>query len=228
MSRAVKSAENSPTVAAFDFDGTLTVSDSVIPFMISVVGPLRFLVLTLRNAGTLLPMLFRRDRNGVKERFAHMVFSGRTSEEVELKGIAHAQHLVSTRMRRDIVRRLRWHQREGHVVVIVSASFGPYLHVVGDLLEVDAVLCTELQVVDGVLTGALVGANCRADQKRIRLEKWLAEAGIGGDTVAYAYGDSSGDIELLMMAETAVRVDRVDLEDVSPQVLTSVSHPVDA
>ena len=81
----------------------------------------------------------------------------------------------------------------------------------GDLLEVDAVICTELEQVDGLYTGALIGRNCRRAEKRERLQAWLAEAGLPESSVVYAYGDSAGDTELLAMAQHAVWVGRVEV-----------------
>jgi phosphoserine phosphatase len=46
----------------------------------------------------------------------------------------------------------------------------------GDLLEVDAVLCTRLQAEDGVYTGELQGKNCRGEEKVARLFDWCASA----------------------------------------------------
>jgi HAD superfamily hydrolase (TIGR01490 family) len=109
---------------------------------------------------------------------------------------------------------MRWHQREGHVVVFVSASLSPYLEPLGDLCEVDAVLCTTLETHEGMYTGNLIGANCRAGEKVARLKEWMTEAGIDHSSLMYAYGDSSGDTDLLAAAEFGINVRAIDLEGV--------------
>jgi phosphatidylglycerophosphatase C len=106
---------------------------------------------------------------------------------------------------------MRWHQEQGHVVILVSASLGAYLHPLGDLLEVDAVLCTEMEVIDGVLTGRLVGKNCRGEEKVSRVQKWREEAGIDVQDLVYAYGDSSGDKQLLDLFSQPTWVNDTDL-----------------
>jgi HAD superfamily hydrolase (TIGR01490 family) len=108
---------------------------------------------------------------------------------------------------------MRWHQEQGHVVILVSASLGSYLHPLGDLLEVDAVLCTELEVKDGLLTGKLVGQNCRGKEKASRVQKWCLDSGIASDDLVYAYGDSSGDIQLLELFSNGTWVNKIDLEE---------------
>ena len=56
---------------------------------------------------------------------------------------------------------------------------------------------------DGLLTGEMVGPNVRGEEKAVRLRRWL------GDDVPemiWAYGNSSGDTELLAMADVPVWV----------------------
>ncbi len=209
--RSVDNEPVRPVVVAFDFDHTLTVADSVVPFMVRVAGKRRFAAIVARNAGEIVRRARRRDRDGLKELFADRVFAGRSVDEVRAMGTAFAETLVTSRMRADTARRLREHQEAGHVVVLVSASFGEYLHAVGDMLEVDAVLCTELETDGDHYTGGLAGANCRGPEKRRRVLSWLTDTGLGGDRLDHAYGDSDGDMQLLEMAADAVWVGRRDL-----------------
>jgi phosphoserine phosphatase len=88
---------------------------------------------------------------------------------------------------------------------------GAYLHPLGDLLEVDAVLCTELEEIDGLLTGKLVGNNCRGKEKASRVTKWCADSGIALGDLVYAYGDSTGDKELLELFSEPIWVNDIDL-----------------
>jgi phosphatidylglycerophosphatase C len=109
-------------------------------------------------------------------------------------------------MRRDTVARLARHRDLGHRVVLVSASLEPYLLPLGAMLAADAVLCTRLELApDGRLTGEIEGSNCRGPEKVRRLRQWLDENGLA-DAELWAYGDSSGDDELLATADHPVRV----------------------
>lgn len=202
-------------VVAFDFDHTLTVRDSVVPFVVRVAGIPRVVGAVIKTFPTVLSLLQKRDNDGLKEHFALHCLAGLDSEAVAEMGLQHARRIVSSRMRSDTCRRLRWHQERGDVVLVVSASFGAYMHVVGDLLEVDAVLCTELADQDGVLTGQLDGANCRGAEKVRRIRQWLTEAGLSPAELDIAYGDSSGDDEMLAMAHHSVRISAAELDDVS-------------
>lgn len=200
-----------PVVAAFDVDGTLTVRDCVFPFL-ARVGRTRFLVRMCMRAPRIVRLVAARDRNGLKELCVAASLGGQSVEAIESVGAQFAAQVAGSWMRDDVCRRLRWHQDEGHVVVLVSASLSPYLLPLGDLLEVDAVLCTEPEEENGVYTGALRGANCRAGEKLERLRAWAAGAGITGDDwLQYAYGDSAGDTVMLGAATNGINVSKVEV-----------------
>ena len=199
------------TVAAFDVDNTLTVRDCVVPFMKSVGGISRLSKVLLTDIGETFQSVRRRDRDSLKMKFVDGVFAGKDAREVESLGIQFASKVADKWLRSDIATRMRWHQEQGHVVILVSASLGAYLHPLGDLLEVDAVLCTELEEKDGLLTGKLVGQNCRGKEKASRVQKWCQESGIATEDLVYAYGDSSGDTELLELFSEPTWVNDIDL-----------------
>ena len=199
------------TVAAFDVDNTLTVRDCVVPFMKSVGGVSRLSKVLFSDLGTTFQSIRRRDRDSLKMKFVEGIFAGKDSREVESLGIQFASKVADKWLRSDVATRMRWHQEQGHVVILVSASLGAYLHPLGDLLEVDAVLCTELEEKDGLLTGKLVGQNCRGKEKASRVQKWCQDYGIAPEDLVYAYGDSSGDTELLELFSEPTWVNDIDL-----------------
>ena len=199
------------TVAAFDVDNTLTVRDCVVPFMKSVGGVSRLSKVLFSDLGTTFQSIRRRDRDSLKMKFVEGIFAGKDSREVESLGIQFASKVADKWLRSDVATRMRWHQEQGHVVILVSASLGAYLHPLGDLLEVDAVLCTELEEKDGLLTGKLVGQNCRGKEKASRVQKWCQDSGIAPEDLVYAYGDSSGDTELLELFSEPTWVNDIDL-----------------
>ena len=203
------------TVAAFDVDETLTVRDCVVPFMRSVAGTGKFMKVMLSGLGSTIQSVRRRDRDALKAKFVLGVFEGMNVRDIEALGVQFASKVANSWLRSDVAARMRWHQEQGHVVILVSASMGVYLHPLGDLLEVDAVLCTELEEVDGILTGKLDGKNCRGEEKASRVQKWCEGAGIGPQELVYAYGDSSGDVQLLELFAHGTWVNTVDLEEIA-------------
>ena len=201
-----------PVVAAFDVDGTLTTGDCVTPFLRRAAGR-RLWTTLLRHPLALAASAARRDRDRLKE-IACSALRGIESTEIEHIGAAFAREVGAGRLRDDTVARLRRHRELGHTVVLASASLDPYLVPLGRSLGVDGVVCTVLERDrDGRLSGRLVGANCRGAEKARRVRDWLREHDLV-DAELWAYGDSSGDDELLALADHPLRVDgiRVDLE----------------
>lgn len=192
-------------VAAFDVDGTLTVRDCVVPFLVRVGGWSGIAAALGRRALRSAASIARRDRDGLKAIVVGGVLCGRAVDEIELIGERFAGEVHDRWLRPDTVARLRWHQRSGHRVVLVSASLGQYLRPLGTRLGVDGVLCTEPRSEGGAFVDGLDGPNCRAAEKVRRLEAWLAETELAGAPL-WAYGDSSGDRELLARADHPVLV----------------------
>jgi phosphatidylglycerophosphatase C len=209
-------ATSDTTVAAFDFDETLTRRDTVVPFLQLVAGRRRLgSGMALRSVRT-FQALARRDRHLLRTVVTEVVFAGRPIDEVERSAERFGDRIVADLLRSDTVARLRWHLDEGHRVVIVSASYEQYLHRVAAHLGVHEVLATRLDVVDGRCTGRLDGPNCRGPEKVRRLEHWLDEEGLSRDEITvWAYGDSPGDRDLLAWADHPVWVSG-PLTSVSP------------
>lgn len=201
-------------VVAFDVDGTLTVRDCVVPFMRRVGGVRALASTCLSNMRTILKLLKARDRDSLKAVFVWGVFAGADVEAVREEGARFALRVADGWMRADVAGRLRNHQEAGSVVVLISASLEPYLAPLGDMLGVDAVLCTELEVDGTKFSGALKGPNCRGPEKVVRLRRWMEEAGLDADTRVVAYGDSAGDADLLAFATVGTNVRRIDLNAV--------------
>ena len=211
------SAPRTPTVAAFDFDGTLTDSGSNLPFLVSMCGPW----LVLRAVVRLAPALLRAALVGgtaadeVKEKLFTRLLGGLPVDEVDRRAAAFAHRHLRRHLRDDTRRRLDWHRRQGHHTVIVSASPECYVSPAGEELGVDGVVATRLAVGGGgLLTGGYEGKNCRGAEKYARLVGYLRARGLlsktdGQHPVLWAYGNSRGDLRLLDAADHGVDTGRL-------------------
>ena len=193
-------------VAAFDFDKTISTRDNVVPFLRAVVGRARLTRALLAISPRLVSAALDDDRrDAAKVALVRHTLTGYDAARVTEVAAEFAREVVTRHLRHDVVDRVRWHRDQGHEIVIVSASLKDYLDPIAVELGASAVLATELAVDDdGRLTGELAGPNVRGAEKVRRLEAWL------GDRPAFlwAYGDSSGDHELLARAAQGVSVGR--------------------
>ena len=209
MSEAVNSiaddeAAARPVVAAFDFDGTLTWRDTLLPFLRRLLGlPTLLWVLFICSpwlAGYALRLVSNHRAKAVLLKAA---LADRPVAEVERCARAFVQNDLPQQWRPWGLQQLVQHQQAGHRCVLVTASTSLYMHLVGASLGVDAVLCTEMEVVDGRYTGRLATANCHGEEKVRRLQAWLAAEYGTAQPVLHAYGDTKGDLPMLQLAQQA-------------------------
>jgi phosphatidylglycerophosphatase C len=211
----------SPAVAVFDFDGTLTRGGSVWPFLSSLAGrsAVAWAGLVLAPKLVLAALVGGRAADKAKEALFARTLCGLSSTEVNRRAANFGRAHYERRARTNVRARIDWHRRQGHLLVLVSASPECYVAPVGEDLGFDAVLATRLEVDDaGRLTGRFEGRNCRGEEKLVRLESWI-DAAIPGSTThagaranrpfVWAYGNSAGDRRLLQAADIGVDAGRL-------------------
>jgi len=193
-------------VAAFDFDKTISTRDNVVPFLRALVGRPRLTRALLAISPRLVRAGLDDDRrDAAKVAVVRRTLTGYDAARVSAVAAEFADDVVARHLRPDVVERVAWHRNQGHELVIVSASFTSYLDPIAARLGFAAVLATELAVGDdGRLTGELVRPNVRGAEKVRRLDEWLG----AGPAFVWAYGDSSGDRDLLARADHGVTVGR--------------------
>ncbi len=202
------------TVAAFDFDGTLTDGGSVYPFLVALRGrwPVWRAVARLSPALVKAALFGGTAADDAKERLFIRLLGGLPEAEVQQRAAWFAHQHLTQHLRHDTMDRLEWHLNQGHHVVIVSASPEVYVHPAGAELGVQGVVATRLAVGGGgLLTGGYEGKNCRGAEKYARLVGYLrangllsANGGGGEQPVLWAYGNSRGDLRLLNAADHGV------------------------
>lgn len=194
-----------PVVAAFDFDGTLTHRDTLLPFLIRSLGWPKFLRALLLSAPWLAAYaLHLMSNHRAKARLLQVSLIDWSPAQAQREAEHFVTHYLPGQWRVWGLQQLVQHQRQGHRCVIVSASPGIYLHAVAASLGVDAVLCTEMELHGGRYSGRMATPNCHGEQKVLRLQAWLrATFGEGTLPELHAYGDTRGDLPLLHLADHA-------------------------
>jgi len=186
-------------LALFDFDGTLTTRDTMLAYCQHVVGTPRYLLgmlwlgpmLVAFKAGLL-------SNDDAKQRMLTHFLGGRTREELRAAAETFVAR-VEGWLRPEGVARLQWHLEEGHDVYLVSASLDVWLSAWASSRGL-SLLSTEGLFEDDRFTGRLATANCHGAEKVRRVQQVVDPADYG---VIHAYGDSSGDTEMLALAHEA-------------------------
>jgi phosphatidylglycerophosphatase C len=184
-------------IAAFDFDGTLTVRDSFMAFLVWRTPRARLAAAFLRLAPAAAAYLVHRDRGRLKAAGIRILIGRIPRTELQLQAEAFASTIFDRLLRPDALAAWARHRAEGLKLVIVTASPEDMVAPFARRLGADALIGTRLAVdTKGRLTGALDGANCRGPEKLRRLHEAFGPR----VNLAIAYGDTNGDREMLAAA----------------------------
>jgi phosphatidylglycerophosphatase C len=186
-----------PNLALFDFDGTITTSDTFAPFLFYAAEPARIvigrIVLSPLIVGYKLRLV---STSRVRRSAARFVFRGRREAEVRQAGLEYSRSRLANVVRPHALERIRWHQAQGDEVVVVSASLDVYLADWCRQLGIE-LICTELEAQEGVLTGRYRNGDCCGPEKAKRVQE---RYDLRRFSLVYAYGDTREDDALLGLA----------------------------
>ncbi|MDD2581505.1 MAG: HAD-IB family hydrolase [Desulfuromonadaceae bacterium] len=192
---------NNTPIAFFDFDGTLTTRDTLMPFLKFVVGKPKYYWNLLLVSPVLVGYFLKLVRNDIaKETVLKRYLSGYSINELFSLGERFSTEAIPAMWRSEGIQRLRWHQEQGHDCVLVSASFDIWLKFVGERLNISHVISSQLYVKSKRVDGHIKGLNCYGKEKAERIKAWIKAEG-RKPSVTYAYGDSSGDTEMLNIVD---------------------------
>ena len=185
-------------IVAFDFDGTLTIRDSFTEFLRWRAGPGAWALGLVKLAPAVAAYARDRDRGRIKAASVKEFLKGVERQTLEAEAERFAEEIWPRFMRPDALQVWNeWGERGAHRVIVTaspSTTVVPFARKLG----AEALLGTEfLFDSQDRITGDFAGPNCRGEEKVRRLK-----AAYGDDmTLVAAYGDTSGDTEMLAMAQ---------------------------
>lgn len=189
--------EQKKSLALFDFDKTITDTDSFLPFMFFSFGYLKtFSVMILLSFYAFITICGFMSRKSFKEKFFAKTIKGWTTEKFDSVAQKFYEQKVKKRIRKSAIDEIKKHLADGAEVSLVSASPEDWLKPFTDEYGIN-LIATRLEKTDGIYTGKIVGNNCRKAEKVRRVKEIY---NLDDYTEIYAYGDSAGDYEMLKIA----------------------------
>lgn len=191
--------------AFFDFDGTLTRGDSLMPFLRHCVGNVgyyrRLLALSPTLAGYLIGVIAN---DKAKEKVLTAFLQQRRPAELTPLVNDFIDRVLPSMLRQQGMQKLAQHQAQGDYCVLVSASPELYLQAWAQQQGFDALIGTQL-IIDGEadnarLSGKISGDNCYGVEKVHRINAEFGNASWQGSS---AYSDSKADLPMLNNSEYA-------------------------
>jgi HAD superfamily hydrolase (TIGR01490 family) len=101
---------------------------------------------------------------------------------------------------------LEKHREQGDYLMIITATNSFVTSPIGDRLNVEYLIGTDPEMINGQYTGKVAGTPAFQDGKVIRLNAWLNENGSSLEG-SYFYSDSQNDIPLLDLVDYPFAVD---------------------
>ncbi len=184
-------------LALFDFDGTISSSDSWTPFMRGAVRPSRLRV----GQVLMLPVAISYKLGAVSASRARQIatrlaFRGEDAARFRQCGIDYASNVLPRTIMPSSLERIAWHRTRGDDIVVVSAALDIYLRPWCEAQGLSSI-CSKLEEQQGRLTGKYVDGDCCGAEKVRRIK---AAYDLNRYEHVYAYGDSAEDREMLELA----------------------------
>ncbi len=192
--------EQEKTLVLFDFDGTITNKDSFLAFIKFTHGKARFYAgFFLLFPFLLLYKIGVITNQKAKELVLSLFYKNKPISYLEERGNLFASQVLPACIRPKALEKIKEYQEKGYTIVVVSASIKEWLSAWCKTHNLQ-LISTELATKEGKITGKLSTPNCFGAEKVTRIR---SEISLTNFSHIIAFGDSSGDKEMLALAQEA-------------------------
>lgn len=193
-----QSPKEGQPIVAFDFDGTLSIRDSFTAFLKWRAGPAGWIKGLANMVPDLALYVFDRNRGRIKEASVRQFLKGTSREDLGRDAERYADEIWAQFMRPDALACWQaWGDKGAHRVIVTASpetTIAPFARRLG----AENLIGTQLEFDDqDRVTGRFASENCRRAEKVKRLKAVYGEDLI----LVAAYGDTSGDTEMIAMAD---------------------------
>ncbi|MDF3280354.1 HAD-IB family hydrolase [Gordonia sp. N1V] len=194
----IRSAKRGKQIGAFfDYDGTLIEGFSATAIIGARVRSMEF------GLGELADFLLIGLRGVESEQdYAEVLdatrptFAGKTYEDLLALGESLFKHETAAQLRPQMWQILRAHRAMGHRIVIASSATRFQIAPIAREIDADHALATDVEVIDGVVTGRVVGRPLWGPGKAAAVRALAREHDMDLDA-SFAYSDGNEDIPYL-------------------------------
>lgn len=186
----------SKSLALFDFDGTITSKDTFLYFIKYTHPVMQIIGKGLSVSPYLTAFLFGIISNETAKTKLFAAFYKDVSVLQFDKWTKDFLAQINSFVKPKALERIKWHKENGHQIIVISAGFDLILKHWCQQEGIE-LISTRLEVENGKITGRLISPNCYGTEKVNRLKDYV---NLGDFTDIYAYGDSSGDLEMMKIS----------------------------
>ncbi len=198
-------------LALFDLDNTLLTDDSDFLWGCFLVDKGLVDKLTYDEANQ---RFYDEYKQGTLDIFEFLAFSLKPLTRFSIQQLSELhkefmQKLITPVMTKKGIAQIQQHQNKGDVTVIITATNSFVTGPIAQAFQVDDLIATEPEIIDGKYTGNVAGTPCFQQGKVTRLNQWLENTSHDLKNSAF-YSDSHNDLALLECVSRPVAVDPDD------------------
>ncbi|VAW52481.1 Phosphoserine phosphatase [hydrothermal vent metagenome] len=153
-------------------------------------------------------------KKGTLDIFEFLAFSLKPLTQFSMEKLAELhnefmQKHIAAAMTKKGLAKIQQHRNKGDTTLIITATNSFVTGPIAKAFQVDALIATEPEIIDGKYTGKVAGIPCFQEGKITRLNQWLESTShnLEGSTF---YSDSHNDLALLEIVSTPIAVDPDD------------------
>lgn len=153
-------------------------------------------------------------KKGTLDIFEFLAFSLKPLTQFSMEKLAELhnefmqKHIISAMTQKGIAQ-IQRHHDNGDFTVIITATNSFVTGPIAKAFQVDDLIATEPEIIDGRYTGNVAGTPCFQEGKITRLNQWLVNTAHDLEDSTF-YSDSHNDLSLLEVVTTPIAVDPDD------------------
>jgi len=187
-------------VAIFDFCDTLVsfqTADEFIKFCAIRRNKIKFYSFeTVRHILRKLRLL----RGPANKKFLLRYIKGLKEEEIELLAKEYFENKIKHKIIESTLECLRKLKSCGYKTIIISGGYECYIKKFAESFDCDEVIATEIEIVDGIVTGKIAGLDCMGVNKIYKLNEVIDIQDIHYDE-SYTFSDHDSDIYIFSLVK---------------------------
>ncbi len=192
---------------AFDFDKTITLSDTILPVCKYLCkyykSNYKFFLIQLSYLFFRVKLI---DSKSFKENIIKLLFKGKNVTEVESQVADFFISNKSELFNPEVLKILADEKMLGNKVIIISSNLDLFINPVKSILNIDGVFATKVKTTDKIIQDSIEGENCSGIEKAKVLKSYAANFKF--DEII-SYGDSSGDFEMFRVSDKSYIVEYI-------------------
>ena len=198
-------------LALFDLDNTLLADDSDFLWGCFLVENGLVDKTTYDDANQ---RFYAEYKKGTLDIFEFLAFSLKPLTQFSMEKLAELhnefmqKHITSAMTQKGIAQ-IQQHRDKGDITVIITATNSFVTGPIAKAFQVDDLIATEPEIIDGRYTGNVTGTPCFKEGKITCLNQWLENTSHDLENSTF-YSDSHNDLSLLEIVTTPIAVDPDD------------------